>query len=99
MPYSLYLEKLLKALVVEVTQEHAPLTHNLVLLAERFGLVLSDYERRILTIITDYNLITRYPKNRKLAKEKYTKEFSKNEIGKIKEMAKWVLSKLKQSEN
>jgi HEPN domain-containing protein len=57
----LYLEKLLKALVVQVTEEHAPRSHNLMLLAERAGLTVSEPRRDILVRVTGYNIEARYP--------------------------------------
>ncbi len=52
----LHVEKVLKALVVFATEEHAPRTHNLLILAERAGLTLSDERRQQLVRITAYHL-------------------------------------------
>jgi len=48
----LYLEKLLKALVVSITRRHAPRTHNLLFLAERGGLTVSEERRDVLVRTT-----------------------------------------------
>lgn len=57
----LYLEKLLKALVVSRTGRHAPRTHNLLFLAERAGLSISPQQHEVLLRVTAYNIDTRYP--------------------------------------
>ena len=52
------------ALVVQVKEEHAPRSHNLIYLAECANLTLSDSQREILTRVNKYNLETRYPVDR-----------------------------------
>lgn len=59
----LYLEKLLKALVVRNTEEHAPRTHSLLYLAERAGLTVSEGRHEVLLRVTGYNIETRYPED------------------------------------
>ena len=59
-----YLEKLLKALAVQVREEHAPRSHNLIYLAERADLTISGSQREILTRANKYNLEPRYPEER-----------------------------------
>lgn len=76
----LHTEKLLKALVVAVTEEHAPRTHNLLVLAERAGLMLSDERRQPLVRLTGYNLETRYPEDRALLRERYSKQYAVAEV-------------------
>lgn len=49
---------------LNVSEEHAPRTHNLLILAERAGLTLTDERRQQLVRITAYNLETRYPEDR-----------------------------------
>jgi len=57
----LYLEKLLKALVVRATESHAPRTHNLLFLAERADLDLSEETSDLLLRVTGKSIDTRYP--------------------------------------
>jgi HEPN domain-containing protein len=57
----LAIEKLLKALVTQNTQEVAPKTHALLRLAERAGLVLSDVQRDFLGEFDRYQIEGRYP--------------------------------------
>lgn len=91
----LYIEKLLKALVVEVTGAHAPRTHNLLILAERAGLEVSDERRRQLVRFTAYNLETRYPEERLTLRSRYSKEYTVTEISTIQEVGSWLKSELK----
>ena len=86
----LYLEKLMKALVVQVREEHAPRSHNLIYLAERADLTISDSQREILTRVNKYNLETRYPADREALRDFYTSEFTKAELKVIREMGEWL---------
>ena len=92
----LYIEKLLKALVVEATGEHAPRTHNLLILAQRADLLLSDQKRQQLVRITAYNLETRYPEDRTALRERYSRSFAEREIDTVREVGSWLKSKIKQ---
>lgn len=91
----LYVEKLMKALVVQVTGDHAPRTHNLLILADRAGLSLSDDRREQLIRITAYNLETRYPEERSALRLRYTKSFTDREIDAIQEVAVWLKSHIR----
>jgi HEPN domain-containing protein len=92
----LYTEKLLKALVVKATGEHAPRTHNLLILAERAGLSLSDDRRQQLVRITAYNLETRYPEDRASLRERYSRAYTETEIDTVREVGSWLKSELDQ---
>ncbi len=91
----LYLEKLLKALVVKVTQLHAPRTHNLLFLAKHAGLTVSEDRRGVLMRITGYNIETRYPEELLDVQKRYTREYSEGEIKVIREVGQWLKSELK----
>jgi HEPN domain-containing protein len=90
----LYIEKLLKALTVQSTGKHAPRTHNLLILAERSNLELSDERRTQLLRLTAYNLETRYPEERAHLRSRYTKEYAEREIKMIQEVGEWIKSEL-----
>ncbi len=90
----LYLEKLMKALVVQVSKEHAPRSHNLLYLAERASLTISDSKREILARVNKYNLETRYPEDREALHDFYTPDFAKTELKVIWEMGEWLNSQL-----
>ncbi|NOX63994.1 MAG: HEPN domain-containing protein [Chloroflexi bacterium] len=91
----LYIEKMLKALVVQQTRKHAPRTHNLLMLAERAGLDLSDERRIQLLRLTGYNLETRYPEDRASLRNRFTKRYTKDEIKIIQEIGEWIKAELK----
>ena len=57
----LYLEKVLKAPVVQATGEHAPISHNLRYPAEKGDLELSAEQLAFLARVTEYAIKTRYP--------------------------------------
>lgn len=90
----LYLEKLLKALVVQATGEHAPRTHNLLILAERAGLKVSDERRQQLVRFTAYNLETRYPEDRPSLCRRYSRQYAETEVEAIQEVGSWLKSEL-----
>ena len=92
----LYLEKLLKALVVRHTNEHAPRTHNLLFLAERAHLSLTAEQHDVLLRVTAYNISTRYPDDAAKSKSRYTLEFTVNELNIVEETGKWLKSLLNQ---
>lgn len=90
----LYLEKILKALVVQRTEAHASFTHNLSRLAEEGGLSLTEEQEDTLDDVTTYNLEARYPNQQLEFKRRCTREFCELELKRIKEMVKWVKSQI-----
>lgn len=91
----LYLEKVLKALVVQETETHAPYSHNLLSLAGKSGIELSPQNETDLDRITKYNIETRYPEDLFDLKQQCTEELCQNELGKIKELAKWFKKEIR----
>lgn len=90
----LYLEKLLKALVVSITRRHAPRTHNLLFLAECTGLTVSEERRDVLVRITGYSIEARYPAEYAALRKQYTREYCQREIEIIREVGEWLKSEL-----
>ncbi|PIP16474.1 MAG: DNA-binding protein [bacterium (Candidatus Ratteibacteria) CG23_combo_of_CG06-09_8_20_14_all_48_7] len=90
----LYLEKLLKALVVKVTGNQAPPIHNLRLLTEAAKLSLTKEQKTLLTRIQEYNVRARYPDFKFKFKKRCTKEFTAKEINQIKGIGKWFREKI-----
>ena len=82
-------------MVVKVTQEHAPRTHNLLSLAERAGLTVSEDKRDVLVRVTGYSIETRYPRERSGARKRYTREYCEREIKIIREVGGWLKSELR----
>lgn len=89
----LVLEKMLKALfVLRNDNKVPPRTHNLVKLAERAQLQLSDEKRFFLDEVSSFNLEARYPDYKKEFYKKCSKEFTLNYLIEIKESVQWVKS-------
>ena len=86
----LYLEKMLKAQVVRVTGEHAPISHNLRYLAEKGDLELSTEQLALLARVTEYAIKTRYPDMELQFKRQCTQGFCAAELKKIKEFGIWI---------
>jgi HEPN domain-containing protein len=86
----LYLEKILKAQVVQVTGEHAPISHNLRYLAEKGGLELSAEQLAFLARVTEYAIKTRYPYMELQFKRQCTQGFCAAELKEIKELGTWI---------
>lgn len=65
-------------------------------LAERAGLMLSDERRQQLVRLTGYNLETRYPEDRALLRERYSKQYAVAEVEVASEVGSWLKSLLQQ---
>ena len=95
--YSLFfghlaIEKILKALYVAKQKQHAPFTHDLIRLAEKISITLSENHKNALIKITAYNLETRYPEFTREFRKQCTKEYTKKELDEIEETYKWLNS-------
>jgi HEPN domain-containing protein len=91
----LYLEKLLKALIVKQSTAHAPFIHNLEMLAKKTGLELTEEMLDELVEITEFNIETRYPDDIQKRKIKFKKVFCQEKMRAIKEIGAWLRTKLK----
>ena len=89
------LEKVLKAYYVQRFSKHPPLTHRLIYLAEKAGLVLSEEQTELLEIVTDFNLEARYPDEKFSFYKRCTYEFTINYLNQIEEMKLWLLQKMR----
>jgi len=93
--YSLFfghlaVEKIIKAIYVKKRNEHAPQIHNLVRLAEQAGIAFSAEQKETLIVITAFNLESRYPDEKRSFRIKCTKQYTKVELAKIREVIKWL---------
>ncbi|MBI5789018.1 MAG: HEPN domain-containing protein [Candidatus Schekmanbacteria bacterium] len=86
----LFLEKILKALVVQATGEHAPGIHKLLRLANLAGLELTESQKEFLLKVTAYNIEGRYPDELLSVKDKYSETYCREELNKIKELVQWL---------
>lgn len=86
----LAIEKLLKAYFVKVNSNHPPFIHNLLRLAEKSNLELTDTQKEQLLAITAFNLNTRYDDYKLSFKKQCTFEFTSHWIGTIKQLHTWI---------
>ncbi len=100
--YSLFfgqmvIEKLLKALYAKNNKgaPHAPKTHDLLYLAEKINLEVTEKQANALVEITKFNLNTRYDDYKREFYNKCTDEYTEEQIKKIKEVKVWLETMLK----
>ena len=74
------------------------MTHRLVYLAEKSGLVITEDQIEFLEIVTDFNLEARYPDENFSFYKRCTKEFTIQYLNQIEEMKKWLFQKMPSSE-
>ncbi len=91
------IEKVLKALYAKNNKgaPYAPKTHDLLYLAEKLNLELTEEQEVTLNEITTFNLSTRYDDYKKAFYNKCTDEYTEEQINKIKEVKAWLEIMLK----
>ncbi len=91
------IEKLLKALYAKNNKgtPYAPKTHDLLYLAEKLKLELTEEQEVTLNEITTFNLSTRYDDYKRAFYNKCTDEYTKEQIKKIEEVKVWLEAILK----
>jgi len=90
----LVIEKLLKAYYVKNIDENYPRIHNLIEIAEKAALILSENQKVILEELTTFNLRARYPDYKNRFNKKATRQFTEAQISKINGFRKWLLEKI-----
>ena len=95
------IEKLLKALYAKNNKgaPYAPKTHDLLYLAEKLNLELTEEQEVILNEITTFNLSTRYDDYKRAFYNKCTDEYTNEQINKIKEVKLWLEKMLEKHED
>ena len=90
------MEKILKALYVDIKKELAPHTHNLLLLAEKTGCIdkCSDTQLELLELLNPLNVEARYPTFKKELMKSLSKEKCSEILEETKEFQRWVKKKL-----
>jgi HEPN domain-containing protein len=93
--YSLFfchlaLEKLLKALILQKTQEPPPSIHDLIRLAESGKITLTDTQKDDFDEINGFNLKARYDDYKLSFYKKATKDYADIWITKTKEYIEWL---------
>ena len=91
----LVIEKLIKAYYVKTVADNPPRTHNLLQLAEKTNLSLSEEQKDDLLLITTFNLNARYPDYKQKFYKKCTKEYTETNIKKIKGLRTWLIKQLR----
>ena len=88
----LVIEKLLKALYAKNNKNapYAPKSHNLLHLAEKTKLKLTDRQEDLLDTITRFNLNARYDDYKKEFYERCTEEYTSEQIKNIEEVRIWL---------
>jgi HEPN domain-containing protein len=97
-PYALFfghlaIEKLLKALVVMHTGQHAPYSHSLILLAQKTGIDIPEATLDQLAEFMEFHTEARYPDATMDFYRKCTKEFALLKFREIRGVYKWLLKK------
>lgn len=94
----LVIEKLLKGLYAKNNEEN-PYTiksHNLLALAEKCNLELTDEQVEKLQIITQFNISARYDDYKETFNQKCTDDYTSEQIKNIEEVRTWLKSLLTQ---
>lgn len=90
----LVIEKLLKALYVKKVQKHAIFTHDLLRLANKIELSLTEEQEEWLDEISTFNVNARYDNYKQDFQKKCTKEFTIEGISRIENIRLWLISQL-----
>lgn len=86
----LMIEKLLKAYYVKTNSEYPPLIHNLLRLAEKSDLDITEDKKKELVTITAFNINARYDDYKNSFKQLCTLEFTDEWISKIDNLKTWI---------
>jgi len=97
-PYALFfahlaLEKALKAVVVKTTQEHAPFTHSLTLLASKANIEIPESMLDRFAEYMEFHIEARYTDDRKDFYKKCTEEFTRSKFNEMKKDYEWLIQK------
>ncbi|HOS83472.1 MAG TPA: HEPN domain-containing protein [Bacteroidales bacterium] len=86
----LLIEKLLKALFVKINNDYPPMIHNLLRLAEKCNIKLTDEQLLVFATITAFNINARYDDYKMSFQKKCTPEYSNIWVEHIKEYRIWI---------
>ena len=90
----LMIEKLLKAIYVKNFQRHAIFTHDLLRLANKIGLHMTEEQQEWLDRITTFNINARYDNYKQNFYKLCNKEFTNEWIIKIEKIKQWLINQL-----
>lgn len=86
----LTVEKLLKAVYVEVYQKTPPKTHDLILLTEKASIEFTDDVMDFIGKLNNASVVTRYPQNLSELKASYPKKVAEEYLKETKKVARWL---------
>ena len=86
----LVVEKLLKAYYVKNIDQHVPFTHNLLRLADKSNLILSEKQKDFLDTLSSFNIRARYDDYKLEFYKICTKEFTEHWIIQITTFREWI---------
>lgn len=97
-PYALFfghlaIEKLLKALLVEKTGEHAPHSHSLIMLVQKTDIGMPEPMIDQLAEFMEFHIEARYPDVTMEFYRKCTRDFALLKFKEIREVYTWLLKK------
>lgn len=92
----LVIEKLLKAMYIQNVDINPPKLHDLLRLAEKAKIKLSEEKQDILDVITTFNINARYPDYKQAFYRLCDKAYAGLQIERIKEIRNWLLMLLKE---
>jgi len=90
----LVIEKLLKAYYIKNVDTKHPFIHNLLRLAERSNLEITEEQKKVLIRITTFNLRVKYQDYKRKFYKTCTKEFTEKWIKEIKGFRQWIKKQL-----
>lgn len=88
----LTLEKILKGKITSLGKE-APFVHDLLLLADRAEIVLSEEQAELLSEVNAFNISTRYDDYKNAFYKKATEEYADEYFKKVNELKSWLEQK------
>ena len=86
----LMIEKLLKALYVKINNDYPPFIHNLLRLAEKCDLKLTEDQKVFFITVTAFNINARYDDYKMSFQQKCTPEFTVTWIENLKINRQWI---------
>src|SRR4030042_5417283 len=86
----LAIEKALKVLYQHTLQEAPPKTHNLIYLLNKIGLRADADKSKVIAILNEANITTRYPDDIDKLQSKYTQEIASRILAGTKEILEWI---------
>jgi HEPN domain-containing protein len=101
-PYALFfghlaIEKVLKALVVQGTREHAPYTHSLPLLVSKLTSKIPEEIEKKLVVFMEFYSEARYPEEQMKFHQKCTKDFAEQNLNEVNKVFKWLKQRLREN--